>query len=68
MDVDILFNASTNIFAISLTSDGAGYLDFSSFGGLSNTAGSGKNGDILFTTRGHTNLDTYTIILEVQKG
>ena len=54
MDVDILFNASTN--------------DFSSFGGLPNTAGGGKNGDILFTTRGHTNLDTYTIILEVQKG
>lgn len=68
MDVDLLWDASTNVHAISLTSDGAGYLDFSSFGGLPNTAGSGKTGDILITTRGHSNLDTYTIILELQKG
>tara|TARA_R100001015_G_C4624626_1_gene182842 strand:- start:1783 stop:2181 length:399 start_codon:yes stop_codon:yes gene_type:complete len=68
MDVDMLFDASTNILALSLTSDGAGYLDFTSFGGLPNTAGSGKTGDILFTTRNHTSGDTYTIILEVQKG
>ena len=32
MDVDLLWDASTNVHAISLTSDGAGYLDFSSFG------------------------------------
>tara|TARA_R110002020_G_scaffold748_3_gene3721 strand:- start:4046 stop:4444 length:399 start_codon:yes stop_codon:yes gene_type:complete len=68
MDVDLLWDASTNVHAISLTSDGAGFLDFSAFGGLPNTAGSGKTGDILITTRGHTNLDTYTIILELQKG
>ena len=68
MDVDMLFDASTNILALSLTSDGAGYLDFTSFGGLPNTAGSGKTGDIVFTTRNHTSGDTYFIILEVQKG
>jgi len=68
MDVDIIWNATANIHALTLTSDGAGYLDFRSFGGLQNTAGGGKNGDILFTTRGHTNLDTYTIVLEVEKG
>tara|TARA_Y100001963_G_C6788083_1_gene453994 strand:- start:1654 stop:2052 length:399 start_codon:yes stop_codon:yes gene_type:complete len=68
MDIDIYWNASTNVFALSLTSDGAGYLDFSSFGGLRNTAGSGKDGDILFTTRNHSSGDTYTIVLEVEKG
>jgi len=68
MDVDLLWDASTNIHALSLTSDGAGFLDFSSFGGIPNTSGGGKTGDVLFTTRGHTNLDTYTIILELQKG
>ena len=68
MDVDILWNASTNVFALSLTSDGAGFLDFSSFGGLRNTAGSGKDGDILFTTRNHTSADSYLIVLEVEKG
>tara|TARA_R110002110_G_scaffold297486_1_gene511618 strand:+ start:42 stop:440 length:399 start_codon:yes stop_codon:yes gene_type:complete len=68
MDVDIAWNATTNVHAITLTSDGAGYLDFRSFGGLPNTAGGGKNGDILFTTRGHTNLDTYLVVLEVEKG
>ena len=68
MDVDIIWNATANIHALTLTSDGAGYLDFRSFGGLQNTTAGGKNGDILFTTRGHTNLDTYTIVLEVDKG
>tara|TARA_R110000737_G_scaffold348470_1_gene382349 strand:+ start:19 stop:417 length:399 start_codon:yes stop_codon:yes gene_type:complete len=68
MDVDIIWNATANIHALTLTSDGAGYLDFRSFGGLQNTTAGGKNGDILFTTRGHTNLDTYTIVLEVEKG
>ncbi len=68
MDVDILWNADANVHAITLTSDGAGFLDFSSFGGLRNTAGTGKDGDILFTTRGHANLDTYMIVLELSKG
>ena len=68
MDVDLLWNADANVHAITLTSDGAGFLDFSSFGGLQNNAGAGKDGDILLTTRGHTNLDTYTVVLEVSKG
>jgi len=68
MDVDLLWNATANVPALTPTSDGAGFLDFSSFGGLQNNAGGGKDGDILFTTRGHTNLDTYTVVLEVSKG
>tara|TARA_R110002167_G_scaffold61628_4_gene174068 strand:- start:270 stop:674 length:405 start_codon:yes stop_codon:yes gene_type:complete len=65
MNVDILWNATTNVLALSLISDG--HLDFRSFGGLQNNAGSGVNGDILFTTRGHSSGDTYSIILELTK-
>ena len=44
-----------------------GHLDFRSFGGIKNNAGGGITGDIDFTTSGHTNLDHYTIILEMRK-
>ena len=65
MNVDILWNASANVLALSLFSDG--HLDFRSFGGLQNNSASGKDGDILFTTRNHTSGDTYSIILELTK-
>jgi hypothetical protein len=42
-------------------------MDFSSFGGISNNAGTGKTGDIAFTTHYPTAGDTYTIILECIK-
>jgi len=42
-------------------------MDFQDFGGLPNNAGSGKNGDILFTTIGHSSGDTYSIVLEMVK-
>ena len=65
MNVDILWNASTNVLALSLFSDG--HLDFRSFGGLQNNAASGRDGDILFTNRNHSSGDTYSIILELTK-
>ena len=65
MNVDILWNASANVLALSLFSDG--HLDFRSFGGLQNNAASGVDGDILFTTRNHASGDTYSIILELTK-
>ncbi len=65
MNIDLLWNATTNVLALSLFSDG--HLDFRSFGGLQNNAGSGVNGDILFTTRNHSSGDTYSIILELTK-
>tara|TARA_R100000544_G_C2168719_1_gene31177 strand:+ start:50 stop:448 length:399 start_codon:yes stop_codon:yes gene_type:complete len=66
MEVQLYFNASTNVFILELsgTSD---MLDFSSFSGISNNAGSGVNGDILFTTANHTDGDTYSIIMELTK-
>tara|TARA_R100001594_G_scaffold16070_2_gene33393 strand:- start:8587 stop:8997 length:411 start_codon:yes stop_codon:yes gene_type:complete len=67
MNVDVLWNASSNVLAFSLSSATPAHLDFRSFGGLQNNAGSGVNGDILFTTRNHTSGDTYSIILELIK-
>ena len=42
-------------------------MDFSEFGGLKNTAGSGKTGDINLTTIGASNNDSYVIVLELLK-
>ena len=72
MRVLIDFAASTNVAALVLGGSAAagnvqGHLDFRSFGGIKNNAGSGIDGDIDFSTSGHTNLDHYTIILELRK-
>jgi len=67
MKVQIFFDASSNVLAIELPDTDSGYFDYSSFGGITNNAGSGKTGDILFTTVGHTSADSYTIILQVRK-
>mgnify|MGYP003150320046 CR=1 FL=1 len=67
MKVQILFDASSNVLCIELGENQSGHHDYSNFGGLINNAGSGKTGDILFTTVGHSSADTYTIILQVRK-
>jgi|TARA_R100000479_G_scaffold15052_1_gene5818 hypothetical protein len=67
MKVKILFDASTDAFCIELGENQSGHHDYSSFGGLSNNAGSGVTGDIMFTTVGHSSADTYTIIMQVRK-
>ena len=67
MKVQILFDATSNAFCIELGENQSGHHDYNSFGGLTNNAGSGKTGDILFTTLGHSAGDTYSIILELVK-
>ena len=71
MRVDLLWNASTNVICKVLGANGAhtsqGYMDFRDFGGITNSAGSGVNGDLLLTTTGHTSGDHYTIILKLSK-
>tara|TARA_R100000773_G_C4208038_1_gene108322 strand:+ start:113 stop:520 length:408 start_codon:yes stop_codon:yes gene_type:complete len=67
MSVQMFFNASTNVFIMELAESSNGHLDFKGFGGIPNNAGSGKNGDVLFTTKGHSSGDTYSIILEMVK-
>ena len=41
--------------------------DFSSFGGVTNNAGTGKNGNIVFSTSDASSGDTYTVVLEMAK-
>ena len=67
MKVQILWNATTNLFCIELGENQSGNHDYKTFGGLTNNAGSGVNGDVLFTTVGHTSADTYTIIMKMKK-
>ena len=67
MSVKIDFDATTNVLAIGLSEDSNGYHDYSDFSGIPNNAGSGKTGDLDFTTVGHSSGDTYMIILELIK-
>tara|TARA_X000001388_G_scaffold59150_1_gene44540 strand:+ start:239 stop:646 length:408 start_codon:yes stop_codon:yes gene_type:complete len=67
MSVQLFLNASTNVFLMELAESSNGHMDFKDFGGIPNNAGSGKDGDILFTTKGHSSGDTYSIILEMVK-
>lgn len=41
--------------------------DFSKIGGITNNAGAGKNGNIVFSTADATAGDTYTVVLEMVK-
>ena len=67
MSVQLFFNASTNVLIMELAENSNGHMEFQDFGGIPNNAGSGKNGDILFTTKGHSSGDTYSIVLEMIK-
>lgn len=67
MEVRILWDATTDLLAWQANSNGPYLMDFSSFGGIENNAGTGKTGDILFTTHAPTAGGTYTIILECIK-
>jgi hypothetical protein len=67
MEVRILWDADVNLLAWQVTSNGPYLMDFSSFGGISNNSGTGRNGDIAFSTHEATAGDSYTIILECIK-
>ena len=66
LELNILWDASTDVLAIVLPTDYQGSFDFSSFGGLVNSATS-PTGDIRFTTVGHAANDDYTVVLECIK-
>jgi len=70
--VSLDFDASSNVVGLVLGGSAAagttmGYMDFRSFGGIKNNAGSGITGNIDLTTHGHTAHDHYTIVLELSK-
>ena len=68
MGVNIEFDASTNVLITGLPADSTGdeYYD-EVFTGIPNNAGSGKTGDIDFTTVSASSGNTYSIILELVK-
>ena len=67
MQVEILWDASTDTMAWILT-PGQFRHEFRTFGGIPNNAGTGKTGDINFTTIGASSGDSYSIILRLIKG
>ena len=67
MSIKIDFAASTNVLAVSLPADSTGDEYYDDFSGIPNNAGSGKTGDLDFTTLGHSSGDTYVVILELIK-
>lgn len=68
MGVDILWEATANVLAMSIPQSQFCELDLMEEGaGIPNNAGSGVTGNILFTTFGHTLGDRYTIILRCRK-
>ena len=67
MGVNIEFDATTNVLITGLPSDSTGDEYYDIFTGIPNNAGSGKTGDIDFTTVGHSSGDTYSIILVLTK-
>ena len=67
MGVELLNDATADTLIIGLSPDSNGYHDYSDFTGIPNNSGAGKTGDIVFTTIGASNTDTYTVILELIK-
>ena len=67
MEVRMLWDADTDV-PFFLSTINTNYCnDFSSFGGITNNAGTGKNGNIVFSTADQSSGDTYTVVLEMQK-
>ena len=67
MEVRILFDATTDVFAWMIPQNTNYLMDLSSFGGIPNNAGAGVTGDVLFTTADASSGDMYTSVLECIK-
>ena len=67
MGVNILWDADADVTCFVVGADSSYTWDFSKNGGLINNAGTGKTGDVKFTTVGATAGDTYSIEMEMVK-
>lgn len=67
MEVRLLWEATANVTILTFPQNAAQTFDFNEFGGLDNNAGTGKTGNILFSTLDASSGDTYTIILVMRK-
>jgi len=67
LEVQIYWDATTDVFCWGMPQNSQYTWDFSQFGGLINNAGAGKNGNVLFSTADASSGDFYTIVLEMTK-
>ena len=63
----MLWDATTDVLIATIPQNTMYSMDLTQFGGFWNNAGTGKTGDIMFTTRDASAGDTYTIVLEMVK-
>jgi hypothetical protein len=66
-EVELQWAAATPLMIVALPQNNSYFMDYSEFGGIPNNAGTGKTGDITFTTRDVSAGDTYSIVMEVIK-
>jgi hypothetical protein len=67
MEVRILWDATTGLMTWMIPQNTNYFMDFESFGGLTNNSGTGKTGNIAFTTSDASAGDMYSIVLECIK-
>jgi hypothetical protein len=67
LEVQIYWDATTDVFCWSVPQNSTYTMDFDKFGGLTNNAGAGVTGDVLFSTADASAGDFYTIVLEMVK-
>jgi hypothetical protein len=67
MEVRMYWDASTDVPFFMTTVNTNYENDFSKIGGITNNSGTGKNGNILFSTADASSGDTYTVVLEMIK-
>jgi hypothetical protein len=67
MEVRILWDATTDLFAWAIPQNTNYSMDFSEFGGLTNNAAPTKTGNIAFSTADASSGDFYSIVLECIK-
>ena len=67
LEVRMYWDASTDVPFFLSTINTNYENDFERIGGITNNAGTGKNGNIVFSTSDATSGDTYTVVLEMVK-
>jgi hypothetical protein len=67
MEVQIFWDATTDVLCWGVPQNSQYTWDWTQFGGLTNNAGAGKTGDVLFSTQDASAGDFYTIVLEMVK-
>ena len=67
MEICILSAATTPLVTWIVPQNSIYNMDFSTFGGLTNNAGTGVNGNVTFTTSDSTAGDMYAVVLECIK-